>query len=56
MMNESLFKAVPQSQNATLGNERKCPVRLYENAGRDALECLRFLQEQHNLGRLIGLA
>lgn len=42
--------------NATLGRERVAPVRLYENPGRGAPECLRFLREETSFGGLIGLA
>lgn len=42
--------------NATLGNDRKCSTQLYESPDRNALGCLRFLQRQRNLERLIGLA
>lgn len=41
---------------ATLGNERGAPVRLYENPDRDAPDCLRFLRQETSLGGLIGLS
>lgn len=41
--------------NATLGNERSAPVRLYKNGNRDIPECLEFLLQEQRLGDLLGI-
>ena len=42
--------------HAALGRERFAPVRLYENPGKGAPECLQFLRQETSFGGLIGLA
>ena len=41
--------------NATLGNERNAPVRLYKNGDRAIPECLEFLLQEQRLGDLLGI-
>ena len=41
--------------NATLGNERSAPVRLYKNGDRAIPECLEFLLQEPRLGDLLGI-
>ena len=41
--------------NATLGNERSAPVRLYKNGQRDIPKCLSFLLQEQRLGNLLGI-
>ncbi len=41
--------------NATLGNERNAPVRLYKNGDRNIPECLEFLLQEQRLGDLLGI-
>lgn len=41
--------------NATLGNERSAPVRLYKNGQRDIPKCLSFLLQEQRLGDLLGI-
>lgn len=41
--------------NATLGNERSAPVRLYKNGDRNIPECLEFLLQEQRLGDLLGI-
>lgn len=41
--------------NATLGNERSAPVRLYDNLGRSVPDCLRQLRQETSFGKLVSL-
>lgn len=40
---------------ATLGNERSAPVRLYQNGQKNIPECLQFLLQEKRLGDLLGI-
>lgn len=40
---------------ATLGNERGTPVRLYQNGQKNIPECLQFLLQEQRLGDLLGI-
>ena len=41
--------------NATLGNERCAPVKLYRNGGKRIPDCLRFLLQEQCFGKLLGI-